>query len=125
MKRDATLQNTRQFQNLNNIFNHTIIPFKLDDKEINKNTNLNLDIQKLNDKLLQVYTENTFNYKEKMATTNYQKFHLNTESESYVSYFISLNMPYFAAIGRTVYIYKKDVNLKEKTKVVELVSKVN
>ena len=33
-------------------------------------------------------------------------------------------MPYFAAIGRTVYIYKKDVNLKEKTNVVDLVSKV-
>ena len=59
-----------------------------------------------------------------MATTNYQKFHLNTESESYISYFIPLNMPYFAAIGRTVYIYKKDVNLKEKTNVVDLVSKV-
>ena len=82
MKRDAILQNTRQFQNLSNIFNHTIIPFKLDDEDINKNNNLNLYIQKLNDKLLQVYSENTFNNKEKMTTSNYQKFHLNTESES-------------------------------------------
>ena len=123
MKRDATLQNARRFQNLSSVFNHTLIPFKLDDKDININ-NLNLDIQKLNDKLSHVYSENTFNYKEKTTTSNYQKFHLNTEDESYVSYYIPLDMPYFAAIGRTVYIYKKDVNLKEKTKVLELVSKV-
>ena len=108
MKRDATLQNTRRFKNLSNIFNHTIIPFKLDDEGINKNNNLNLDIQKLNDKLLQVYSENTFNNKEKMTTSNYQKFFLNTESESYVSYFIPLNIPYFLqSEGQYIFIKKK------------------
>ena len=40
MKRDATLQNARRFQNLSSVFNHTLIPFKLDDKDININ-NLN------------------------------------------------------------------------------------
>ena len=53
----------RKFQNLFNIFNHKIIPFKLNDDDLNDNK-LNSDIKNLNDKLISTYSLNIFENKE-------------------------------------------------------------
>ncbi len=97
----------RMFNNIKNIFNHTLIPFKLekDDIKINK---LEKEVKDLNNKLFSIYSLNNFSNKEKIKISDYEQHIINPPDSVFVS--TSLDKPYFAAGGRGLYVYK----IKEK-----------
>ena len=99
----------RMFNNIKNIFNHTIIPFKLekDDIKINK---LEKEVKALNYKLYSIYSLNNFSNKEKIKISDYEQHLINPPDKVYVSVSTSLDKPYFAAGGKGLYVYK----IKEK-----------
>ena len=63
-------KSSRNFQNLSNIFNHTILLFKLEEKNINDNT-LKKEIENLNNELLSLYSQNSFKNEEKTVISKY------------------------------------------------------
>ena len=103
--------NKRRFQNIFNIFNHTLIPFKLEKNESNINNNLQVEIDKLNNKLISIYSLNSFNKEEKITISKYEQHWLKPNNSVYVS--IPLNEPFFASGGKGLFIYKNEVNPKK------------
>ena len=117
----------RNFQNLSNIFNHTLLLFKLDNKDNNKNDNDNLrkNIEKINNELVSFYSRNSFNNEEKINISKYKEYTIKPPGNVYTT--TSLDEFYFAAGGVGLYIYKIDKNLKkneEKLYKITLISKV-
>ena len=100
-------KSSRNFQNLSNIFNHTILLFKLEEKNINDNT-LKKEIENLNNELLSLYSQNSFKNEEKTVISKYEVYKLNPPDRIFVT--TSLDEPYFAAAGIGLYIYKIEEN---------------
>ena len=107
-------RNARYFQNLFNIFNHQIIPFKLDENDLEKNPKLDKKIQKINNKLLSIYSLNTFENKEKCIISNYEQQKIKPKNSVFVS--IELNKPYFASGGVGLFIFKIEENPNKEEK---------
>ena len=100
-------KSSRNFQNLSNIFNHTILLFKLEDKNINNN-NLKKEIEDLNNELLSLYSKHSFKNEEKTVISKYEVYQLNPPNNIFVT--TSLDEPYFAVTGIGLYIYKIEEN---------------
>ena len=105
---------TRLFININNIFNHNIINFKLDPSDKNINKNIQKEIDNLNDELFSTYSLNTFDKKEKVRICDYELYPIKPPNSVFVT--TSLDEPYFAAGGLGLYIYIIGKNLDKKTK---------
>ena len=108
----------RNFQNLSNIFNHTLLLFKLDNKDNNKNDNLRKNIENINNELISFYSQNSFNNQEKINISKYKEYKIKPPGNVYTT--TSLDESYFAAGGVGLYIYK----IEKKLKNVTLISKV-
>ena len=118
--------NSRYFQNLFNIFNHQIIPFKLDENDLDKKEDLNHEIKQINNKLLSIYSLNTFEKKEKIVISKYEQHTLKPNGSVFIS--ISLNKPYFASGGIGLFIYKIEDNPNKeeyKKHIITLVNQVS
>ena len=83
----------RRFQNLSNIYNHKIIPFKLDDNDSKENKNLKKEIDDLNNELISIYSLNTYTKEPKKIISNYKQICI--EINSYIYTTVPLEAPYF------------------------------
>ena len=112
----------RLFTNINNIFNHNIIKFKLDNSDKNINQNIKKEIDNLNNELYSIYSLNDFNNKEKIRICDYKIYSIEPPNSIFVT--TSLDEPYFAAGGFGLYVYKIEKNIDKKYKI-DLISNIN
>ena len=88
--------------------------FKLNEDELNMKKKAEKEIEKINNKLLSIYSLNIFNREEKIIISNYEQHWL--EVKGLVSIAIGLNKPLFAAGGQGLFIYKKELDSDKKNR---------
>ena len=111
-KKYSETKKIRRFTNLSNIYKHSLIPFKLCEKDKNINKELEGKIQQLNTELNSLYALNTFDKIKKITIDDYEYHTLKPPDN--VFYSIPLDEPYFASGGHKLFIYKIENKIPEK-----------
>ena len=95
-----------EFINICNLFNHTLIPFKINENDINKD--LEKQIELFYKELKSLYSLNTFDNREHITINKYEQHWITPPFDVIVS--TSLEDPYFSFGGNGLLIYKKEEN---------------